>query len=104
MDLSLSPSTLNNWKPTYHTIRDIILMLKLVSCLTARQWVISRHFGTIYMLIITAKPYLPIYPGELTPLGVFIVVALYNTQEQARSFLTMPFNVDIENLYVLSER
>ena len=55
-------------------------MFKLESCLTPRQWVISRHFGTIYMLIITAKPYLPIYPGGLTPLGVLIVFASYNTQ------------------------
>ena len=53
MDLSLLPSTSNTWDPTYHTIREMISILKLVLCLLPRQRVLSRLFGKIHMLIIT---------------------------------------------------
>ena len=55
MDSSLLPSTSNIWVPTYHTIWEMISILKLVSCLLPRQWVISRLLGEIHMLMFTVN-------------------------------------------------
>ena len=37
-------------------------------------------------------------------MGVRIMVALYNTQEQAGSIFTVPLKTDIDNFYVPSEK
>ena len=49
-------------------------------------------------------PYIPCYSDELNILGMLSMVALYNTQEQARTICIAPLKTNIESLYVPSER